>query len=163
MKRLSLVVVLAAAALWPALPTAQGTAKPPAGRVIEIVGSDAGGKYFFKPDVITAKPGEQLVVRLRSVVGAMGKMPKMAMAHNFVLIKPTVNAQTFANAAIAGGFQNNFIAANQKGDILASTALAGIGETVEVAFKAPAAGSYPFLCTFPGHFAGGMKGTMNVK
>jgi azurin len=164
MKRLSLLVVVAAAGLvWTAQPSAQGSAKPAAGRVIEIVGTDAGGKYLFKPDTITAKPGEQLLVRLRSVVGTMGKMPKMAMAHNFVLLQAKVNPQTFANAAIAGGFQNNYIAPNQKGDVIATTPLAGLGETVEVSFKAPAAGSYPFICTFPGHFAGGMKGTLNVK
>ena len=39
-----------------------------------------------------------------------------------------------------------------------------LGETVEVTFKVPAeAGSYPFLCTFPGHFVVGMKGNLVVK
>ena len=48
--------------------------------------------------------------------------------------------------------------------MIANTALAGNGETVEVVFKVPAAaGSYPFLCTFPGHFVVGMKGNLVVK
>jgi azurin len=164
MKRVSLLVALAAVALWSARPAADTTASPAAqGRVIEIVGTDAGGKYIFKPDVINAKPGEQLLVRLKSVAGTMGKMPKMAMAHNFVLIKPGNDPLQFANAGVAGGFQASYIAPNQKDLVIAFTPLAGVDETVEVSFKAPAAGTYPFLCSFPGHVAGGMKGTMVVK
>ena len=30
-------------------------------------------------------------------------------------------------------------------------------------FTAPAAGNYIFLCTFPGHYVAGMKGTLTVK
>ena len=42
--------------------------------------------------------------------------------------------------------------------------LAGAGETVEVTFKVPAAaGEYPYICSFPGHFQAGMKGTLAVK
>ena len=38
------------------------------------------------------------------------------------------------------------------------------GETVEVTFDAPKApGVYTFICTFPGHFLAGMKGTLTVK
>jgi len=51
-----------------------------------------------------------------------------------------------------------------KAQVLASTKLAGPGETVETTVKVPAkAGSYPYMCTFPGHFAAGMKGTLVVK
>jgi azurin len=51
-----------------------------------------------------------------------------------------------------------------KASVLASTPLAGPGETVEVTFKAPtAAGEYTFLCSFPGHFLSGMKGALTVK
>ena len=42
--------------------------------------------------------------------------------------------------------------------------LAGAGETVEVTFKVPAAaGEYPYICSFPGHFQAGMKGMLSVK
>ena len=51
-----------------------------------------------------------------------------------------------------------------KAEVVAATALAGPGETVDVTFKVPAAaGSYPFICSFPGHFTAGMKGTLVVK
>jgi azurin len=118
------------------------------------------GKYGFEPSTINAKPAEALRVRVKST-GA--PMPKMAMAHNFVVVKPSTNLTTFAADAITAGFPANYIPAGRKADIIASTSLAGVGEAVEVSFKAPAAGSYPFLCTFPGHMAGGMKGTLVVK
>ena len=161
MNRLSFVAVLAAVALWAAHPTAKVAAAQ--GRLIEIIATDAAGKYIFKPDTITAKPAEQLLIRLTSVAGTMGKMPKMAMAHNFVLIKPGNDPLQFANAGIAGGFQGDYLPPDKKDQVIAFTPLGGIGETLDVAFKAPAAGTYPFICSFPGHVAGGMKGTLVVK
>jgi azurin len=125
-------------------------------RVVEIEGNDM---MKFSVTSITARPGEQLTVRLKVV----GKMPKMAMAHNFVLLRAGADATTFANAAAMAG-ATAYIPAARKGDVLASTAVAGAGETVEVTFKAPAtAGTYTFLCSFPGHFAAGMRGTLVVK
>jgi azurin len=125
-------------------------------RVVEIEGTDM---MKFSVTSITARPGEQLTVRLRVV----GKMPKMAMAHNFVLLRAGADAASFANAAAMAG-ATAYIPAARKGDVLASTAIAGAGETVEVTFKAPAAaGTYTFLCSFPGHFAAGMRGTLVVK
>jgi azurin len=162
MTRVSLAVLFlvgAAVALVPARPSAQA-AKPGAGRVVEITATDKAGKYLFEPADITAKPGEMLLVRLKSV-SAM-KMPKVAMSHNFVLIAAKADAQAVVNAAIPAGFAADYVPAGNK-DVIASTKLAGIGETVEVSFKAPAAGSYPFVCTFPGHFAAGKKGTLTVK
>jgi azurin len=162
MKRGSLIVAVCSLAIWSARPAAE-TAASLQGRLVEIVATDAAGKYIFKPDVVNAKPGEQLLVRLRSVVGTMGKMPKMAMAHNFVLIKAGNDPMQFANAGVAGGFAGNYLPPDKKDQIIAFTALAGVGETVEVSFKTPTAGTYPFICSFPGHVAGGMKGTLVVK
>jgi azurin len=65
-------------------------------------------------------------------------------------------------AAMARG--SDYIPASKKSFILASTATAGGGETVKVVFKAPTeAGEYTFICTFPGHYMAGMKGTLVVK
>jgi azurin len=160
MKLVGLFSCIAAVALFSARPAAEPSLQ---GRLIEIVATDMGGKYLFKPDTITAKPAEQLLVRLKSVVGTMGKMPKAAMAHNFVLVKPGNDPIQFANAGIPGGLAGNYMPPDKKDQVIAFTPLAAVGETVEVSFKAPAAGTYPFVCTFPGHAAGGMKGTLNVK
>jgi len=134
-------------------PAAAATAK---GRTIEIVGTE---DMKFSLAAITAKPGEMLTVRLVS----KGTMPKIAMAHNFVLLTAKANQVEFATAAM-NARATDFIPADKKADVIAFTGLAGGGETVEVTFKAPAAaGAYPYLCTFPGHFQAGMKGTLTVK
>ena len=100
---------------------------------------------------------------MRIRLTAKGVMPKIAMAHNVVVLKKAADAAAFATAA-ASARATDFIPAANKGDVIAHTGLAGNGETVEVTFKVPAAaGSYPFLCTFPGHFVVGMKGNLVVK
>jgi azurin len=171
MKRFCLAAVLALAtpvALSHLAAQAPATAKPAtakpaqakpaagAGRTIAITGGD---DMKFNVTEITAKPGETIKIQLKNV----GTLPKMAMAHNVVVLKPTTKLVEF-NQAAAMARDTNFIPAAMKADVLASTELAGPGETVEVSFKAPtAAGSYPFMCTFPGHFTAGMKGNLVVK
>jgi azurin len=145
-----------AAADKPAPKAAAKATKAGAGRVIEITAAD---DMKYNVATITAKPGEQVTVRLKNV----GKMPKIAMGHNFVLVKPTTKLTEFANAAMTAQ-ATGYIPPDMKGEVLASTAITGPDETVEVTFKVPAkAGSYPYLCTFPGHFAAGMKGMLEVK
>lgn len=154
----------------PAAPAAAGTTQKPATagaktegaaatkgvRTIEIIGTE---DMKFSLTNITAKPGEQIRVRLIS----KGAMPKIAMAHNFVLLKKGVNQVDFATAAM-NARATDFIPLDRKADIVANTALAGAGETVETTFKVPAAaGEYPYICSFPGHFQAGMRGTLNVK
>lgn len=131
--------------------------KPAAGaRTVEIIGTD---DMKFNVTEIAAKKGEQLRIRLTS----KGVMPKIAMSHNVVILKKTADPAAFATAA-ASARATDFIPAANKADVIANTPLAGNGETVEVVFKVPAeAGSYPFLCTFPGHFVVGMKGNLVVK
>ena len=148
-------VVLLSLSAPPAAPAVQ--AKPAAAaRTVEITGGD-DMKYNLTS--IDAKPGETLRVRLTS----KGTLPKIAMAHNFVLLKLGAKQLDFANAA-AMARETDFIPPAMKDQVLAATGLAGPGETVEVIIKVPAApGSYPYLCTFPGHFAAGMRGTLNVK
>ena len=47
-----------------------------------------------------------------------------------------------------------------KDKVLASTKLAGPGETVEVTSTRRRRRVYEFVCSFPGHFLAGMKGTL---
>ena len=125
-------------------------------RTIELVGTE---DMKFSLATITAKPGEQLRIRLT----AKGAMPKIAMAHNFVLLNKTAKVVDFATAAM-NARATDFIPADKKADVVAHTGLAGAGETVEVTFKVPAAaGDYPYICSFPGHYQALMKGTLTVK
>ncbi len=146
---------------------AQGTAKAKAGsagakakagaaRTITLEGSDT---LRYTPATIRAKPGETL----RVVLTTKSMMPKAAMAHNFVLLTKDANVATFATDA-ARARATEYIPAARKADVLASTGLAGAGETVEVTFTAPKEpGTYMFICTFPAHYQGGMKGTLTVE
>ncbi len=145
---LTLAIVTAVVPLAPA-------AQEGAARTIEIQASD---NMRFTPDRITARPGEALHVVLKDV----GSVPKVAMAHNFVLLKKGVDAKGFAEKSAAAR-DTDFIAPALQDQALAATRLVGPGETTEITFKAPPAGSYTFICTFPGHFASGMKGTLVVK
>jgi azurin len=125
-------------------------------RVVTINGGDAM-KYSLT--AIEAKPGEKLTVKVVS----QGQMPKVAMAHNFVLLALGTDPQAFT-AAAAAARATDFIPEAMKDKVLAHTPLAGPGETVEVTFDAPKApGAYTFLCSFPAHFMAGMKGTLTVK
>ena len=125
-------------------------------RTVELTGGD---DMKYSETTITAKPGETLRIKLVS----KGTLPKAAMAHNVVVLKPSAKQIDFANAA-AMARATDFIPPDMKDQVLAATTLAGPGETVEVTFKVPTApGSYPYLCTFPGHFAAGMRGTIVVK
>jgi azurin len=150
------VLALALAFAW-ALTLSLGSGlSSAAGRAIAIT---AGDDMKFSVTAIQAKPGEELTVTLK----ATGSMPRVAMAHNFVLLKAGVDPTTFANAG-AGAMQTDYIAPANKAQVLASTKLVGNGETAEVTFKAPAKpGTYTYLCTFPGHFVSGMKGVLTVK
>ena len=125
-------------------------------RTVEIVATD---DMKWNVTKIAAKPGELVRIKLTS----KGVIPKVAMAHNFVLLKKEASPQKFVDAG-ASDRATDFIAPAMKGQVLAATKFAGPGETVYVTFKAPAvAGSYPYLCTFSGHFQAGMKGMLTVK
>lgn len=137
-----------------------GTKAAPGGktapRTIEIMGTD---EMKYSLTTITARPGETIRIRMVS----RGTMPKVAMAHNVVVLKPGVNLDKFL-AAGAPHRGTDFIAPELMSSVIARTPFAGPGETTEVVFTVPAKpGRYPYLCTFAGHFAAGMKGTLIVK
>ena len=125
-------------------------------RTIEIKGTD---QMKFDVTEIDAVPGETI----RIVFTTVSKLPKMAMAHNVVILKKDADVEAFANAS-AMARDNDYIAPDKEDQIIAATPLAGGGETVEVTFTVPEeTGEYEYICSFPGHFLGGMKGTLNVE
>ena len=90
-----------------------------------------------------------------------GKLPLAAMGHNFVLLKAGTDVQAFAAKAVSAA-ATAYIPASEKGSVLASTKVVGGGESVTIEFAAPAAGSYDYICSFPGHYAM-MRGKLVVK
>lgn len=151
MRLFAAFLLVAAAAITPSAVTA---ADPP--RTIDVVATD---DMKYNVSTITARPGEP--IRIRLIV--KGTMPKIAMAHNVVVLKLGTDVAKF----VADGVPHratDFISPAMAGQVIAKTAMAGPGETVQVAFTAPAkAGRYPFICTFAGHYQMGMKGTLVVK
>jgi azurin len=124
-------------------------------RTVEI---DATDDMKYSVTSIPAKAGETLRIRLVS----KGTLPKMAMAHNVVVLKPGANPADFAQAAMTAQ-ATDYIPPAMKDQVVASTTMAGPGETVEVTFKVPpVVGNLPYLCTFPGHFLAGMHGNIVV-
>ena len=154
MKRAAFFSFLVAASMVTAPAFLSAQAKP---RVVEIQATD---QMKFSVASIEAKPGEEIRVVLKGV----GTMPTAAMSHNFVLLAAGVNAMDFANKSVMAA-ATAYIAPELKAQVLAFTkTMVGGGETAEVVFKAPAkAGSYTYICSFPGHFAAGMRGTLVVK
>lgn len=124
-------------------------------RVVEISGTDAM-KYSLTE--ISAKPGESLEVVLTNA----GQLPKEAMSHNWVLLKPMTDEEIAAFASAAVAKAPTYLPDDQSA-ILAHTKTLGPKETDKVDFNAPTEpGSYPFICTFPGHYVL-MKGKLIVK
>lgn len=89
-----------------------------------------------------------------------GKMPSVAMGHNFVLLNNEITMRAFANAAMAAA-ETAYIPAQLSDRIIAHTKLVGGGESDTVTFPAPAPGTYTYLCSFPGHYTA-MNGQLVV-
>jgi azurin len=136
-------------------PTTAAKAADPA-RVIGIVATD---DMKYSVTTINAKPGETITIRLMS----KGVIPKIAMAHNVVVLKLGTDVLKLLKDG-APHREADFIPPAMKAAVIAKTAFAGAGETVQVTFKVPAKpGTYPYICTFAGHYQAGMKGTLVVK
>jgi len=125
-------------------------------RTIEMIGDD---QMNFDVTKITAKPGE----KIRIVLTTVSSLPPAAMSHNVVVLQQDTDVEAFANAS-AMSPDNDYIAPDMEAEIIAATGMAGGDETVEVTFTVPGeAGDYPYICSFPGHFYGGMKGILTVQ
>lgn len=108
-----------------------------------------------------------LVALAASVSALGGSSSTAATTVNVTLGKPselkiTVSKKTIAKGATTfkvvnkGGLSHDFKIAGKK----TATLKTGKTTTLKATLKA---GKYQFLCTLPGHAAGGMKGTLTVK
>ncbi len=181
MKRLSSLLLVSSVALMPATSfAAQGTAaaaKPAAkatpakaaagaARTIEITASDPSApsaKYGYSVTTIDAKPGEHLHIVLK----ALGTMPKMASSHNFIVFKPGTKeadiTEFLQESPMAAA--TNYVPAEQEGHGACQHADGDRWRrrSRSDVHGADRAGTYTYLCSFPGHAAAGMKGKLVVK
>ena len=123
---------------------------------VTITGNDT---MQFDLKSFEVKSGEEVELTFKNV----GKIPKIAMGHNLVVLKKGISAVAFGQKAMgAGANANNALPDSVKGDTIAATKLLGPDEKETITFTAPEAGDYEYVCTFPGHFAL-MRGMMKVK
>ncbi|HKK45802.1 MAG TPA: plastocyanin/azurin family copper-binding protein [Balneolaceae bacterium] len=123
------------------------------------VGDPVGNENLPELQSITVKPGEKIRIRLST----HSKLPATAMSHNWVLLKNSADPEAFDNAA-SKAKDNDYIPSDMTDQIIAHVPLTSGGETHEVTFTAPEqTGDYTYLCSFPGHFASGMKGVLKVE
>ncbi|MFP8487952.1 azurin [Gracilimonas sp. Q87] len=111
---------------------------------ITIEGND---QMKFNLDEIKVEEGQTVKLTLKHV----GKLPKAAMGHNWVLLKQGTNIQEFGSAA-AKAAGNDYIPEGTD-DVIVHTKMLGGGEETTIEFTAPAKGTYDFICSFPGHYA----------
>jgi azurin len=123
-------------------------------RVVEITAND---QMKFSLATIEAKAGEELKVVLNNI----GSLPKEAMGHNWVLLKAGTDPMAFGAASMTAK-DTNYIGASVKDQVIAFVPILGPKQKGEITFKVPAAGEYPYICSFPGHVAL-MKGMLIVK
>lgn len=119
-----------------------------------LTGSD---QMKFNLKNIVAKEGDLIKINFQNI----GKMPKEAMGHNFVLLKPGVDVAFFATRAMASK-HDDYIPADELDKIIVHSKLLGPGETDVIEFTAPAKGTYKFICSFPGHYMS-MQGNLIVR
>jgi azurin len=117
---------------------------------------EANDRMQFDTKEIKVKAGEEITLTLKHV----GKLPKQAMGHNWVLLKEGVVVKDFAMSAMQAK-DNEYLPKDSK-DIIVATKLLGGGESDTITFDAPEKGTYTFICTFPGHY-GLMQGTLVVS
>lgn len=119
-----------------------------------IINSDDFSMKFDKKEII-AYSGQKITVTLNHT----GKLDKLVMGHNFVLLKNGVNTNEFGIKA-SSEKENEYI--SDRDQVIAHTKLIGGGESDTITFDAPEKGTYDFICSFPGHYMS-MKGKLIIK
>ncbi len=123
---------------------------------VTITGNDT---MQFDLKSFEVKSGQKIELTFKNI----GKIPKIAMGHNLVILKKGVSAVAFGQKAmVAGANATNALPDSVKGETIVATKLLGPAESETINFTAPEAGDYEYVCTFPGHFAM-MRGVMKVK
>ncbi len=115
-----------------------------------------GAKDFhYAQAALTAPAGSTITLKLVNTTN-----PDDEIGHNWVLVKPGQEDAVLASGAKAGD-DGDWLDPHDPGIVAATKLIEGNADD-SVTFTAPEPGTYPFLCTFPDHYAGGMKGTLTI-
>jgi plastocyanin len=133
--------VCALALGWAATPLSaqhQASADPDTTITVRTVGSN----LEFVPAEIAVKAGKRLRIRYVNE----GTFP-----HNVVVVKTESDIDALGLAAFDAG-STGYVPLNMTERMVAHSTLAEPGKTVEFTFVVPAAGQYPFVCLYSGHY-----------
>jgi azurin len=135
----------------PPAPSASEAPKP--AQKVDLQIESLANTMTYNKNALTVPAGAEVHLTLKNNA-TMSTLP-----HNWVLVKTGTEASVAA-AGLKMGEPAGYIDVRNK-DTLAHTPLAKPGETTELTFTAPEAGSYPYICTVPGHYMM-MKGVLTV-
>lgn len=137
----------------PPPPAPPVVAKPDEQGIVRITAND---QMRYSATRIEVPVGQKIKIELKNV----GVLPKEAMGHNLTVLKPGTDAMAFAIKGVAAK-ATDYIAPEVADQVVARTGVLGPGESQVLEFELPA-GTYPYLCTFPGH-VGLMNGQLVVQ
>lgn len=151
------LMILTAALVISACGSGQGTSSE--GKKAEIAGSGASkstgelvkivvnsnDELSYNVEEIKVPAGSTVELTLNHV----GSFPKESMGHNLVILSHGVDLKDYAQRAMSAA-DNEYVLEGE--ETIAATKVIGGGESTTITFAAPAAGTYQFVCTFPGHY-----------
>ena len=135
-------------------PAPAATASAKAAQKVELSIASVANTMTYDKTALTVPAGAEVHLTLKNNA-TMSTLP-----HNWVLLTKSGTEASVAAAGLKMGEPAGYIDVRDK-DILAFTPQAKPGGTSEVTFTAPAAGTYPYICTTPGHYLM-MKGVLTV-
>ncbi len=143
----------------PAAAAATPAAAPAPAAVAEItIKPDTANPLAYDTKEFKVKAGQKVKLTFNNV------HPAVPQPHNIVIgaagAKDKLMSLAMQAAMAPDGMAKGFIP--EAPEVLFHTKLLQAGQSETIEFTAPAAGDYPYLCTFPGHGAI-MNGVMKVE
>jgi azurin len=141
----------------PAVTPAPGATPTPTPAKVDLTVETATGAqdFHYAPNTLSAPAGSTITLKFANKTN-----PDDEVGHNWVLVKPGQEDAVLATSVKAGD-DNDWLDPKDPG-VIAATKLIEGNASDTVTFTAPEPGTYTFLCTFPDHATGGMKGTLTV-
>lgn len=124
--------------------------------LLEIDTATEPEEFTYVQEALVAPTGSTITLTLNNRTDADDEV-----GHNWVLVMPGQEESVLANG-IAAGDDNDWLDVDDPG-IIAHTRLIEGEDSDSVTFVAPAPGTYTYLCTFPEHYEGGMRGTLTIE
>ncbi|WP_277482515.1 plastocyanin/azurin family copper-binding protein [Catalinimonas alkaloidigena] len=101
-----------------------------------------GIELSYSVTEIRAKAGDILLIRYKN---------ESDMNHNIVLVREEADIRPVGIAALQA-MGSDWVPEKEKERIIAHSALAYPGETVELTLEVPPPGTYPYICTYSAHW-----------